>query len=97
MNNLPQLRKMNEKKLQEKLVTKTTLIASLIMVVLSVAIIYLLLFIEKKTGDWPIEVWGVVYFILFSMFGLYYVILHPIFFKENQKQKEDAAPQIEQV
>ena len=67
---------MSEKKLQGKLVTKTTLTASLIMILLSTGIIYLLLFIEKKTGDWPVEVWGVIYLILFSMFGLYYIILH---------------------
>ena len=88
---------MSEKKLQERLVTKTTLTASLVMIILSVAIIYLLLFIERKTGDWPVEVWGVVYFLLFSMFGLYYVILHPIFFKKNKKLKEELTPQVEQI
>ena len=88
---------MSEKKLQEKLVTKTTLTASLIMIVLSVGIIYLLLFIEKKTGDWPIEVWGVIYLILFSMFGLYYVILHPIFFKKNKKVQKETVPQVEKI
>ena len=88
---------MNEKKLQEKLVTKTTLTASLIMIAISTGIIYLLLFIEKKTGDWPIEVWGVIYLILFSSFGLYYVILHPYFFKKNKKVDEDTVPQVEQI
>ncbi len=88
---------MSEKKEQEKLVTKTTLTASLIMIVLSVAIIYLLMFIERKTGDWPVEVWGVIYVLLFCSFGLYYVILHPIFFKKNRQVKEETIPQVEQI
>ncbi|MCG3215312.1 MAG: hypothetical protein KAS63_01215 [Candidatus Heimdallarchaeota archaeon] len=76
-------------KTQERKVITVTLLASLIMIAVSTGIIFLLLFVERRTGDWAREIWGVIYLIIFSLFGLYHLLIHPFFFGKRKDSKKD--------
>ena len=76
--------------------TYIVLLSTLFMLTVGIAIIMILLVIERNTLDWAPEIWGIVFFVLSFIFGICFHFGYEIIKKINKKRDEISKQNIEE-